>query len=933
MIINYLNYLSVNKNYFFYLKTLLSGANCRLCFCLIIATFAYTAVFAQSGTLNPVADSYTRNGTYGSDNYGNDTSLLIKGSSSSGYARFTYLKFSLGSLTNISSAKLRLYGRNTSNSSAISVSSYGVTDDSWLETGITFNNAPAASSTALGSATVSDEAKYYEFDVTGYVISQSNGDNVVSFLVKDPSNQNSNLSFNSRENGSNAPQLVISTSGTAEPSNALLFVENLDRFPANDNFVASRVQIPWTRDNKNYNTNHDSLTVRIHNKGISFLTLNDLTLSSTSRWKIEKLNGVAYTPGSGLPLTINSGTYADVTIRFIAVDQATRIKVIHDTLTISSNDDKFPAKIVYLNGMWQKKGEGSNEPYAQEVINTFGYKTSTGFSHTDPDRGDTAKLKGSEVRPSYFVRADSTRPISIRQMSAYHGCCVQSEKISWYLKGTTTLNTIFVHAAKDAQSVLQRKNGSASFAEGSFSSSGIFGFQVGYNDRTDASKNPGGKTGIRVWKALDAAGKIIPNTYLISNDYLGTSNTNYDYNDNMYYVKNVKPEKGSAFYSELSPSPSALDFNEKILQSDNSLALNLASLGKTYSNGSSDPAITISSIAITGENSSEFSAVMPSKTVLNPQENTTLTVKFNPTSQGLKIADLLIYYNNSQSPVRVPLYGIAKATGVTVTANYRINSGSSTPITINGKTWAADNQYSFDNLEPYTNPRLHEIAGTDDDPLYLKEQSSNGDKKPFRYQFPVSNGDYVVRLHFAEIYWGAPGSGINGGAGSRVMSVSIENELRLTNLDVSQEVGGATILIKNLPVTVTDGKLNINFSATVNRPMVVAVEVYSFRSAALAKPVNIVNAAANPDLNKARIYPNPVQKDFIIEFPHNYSGKSNLQIIDATGRVYDAGTVRLQPGSSLAKVNVSNLSLTEGFYYLKIVSETRPTEIIKLIIQ
>ncbi len=75
---------------------------------------------------------------------------------------------------------------------------------------------------------------------------------------------------------------------------------------------------------------------------------------------------------------------------------------------------------------------------------------------------------------------------------------------------------------------------------------------------------------------------------------------------------------------------------------------------------------------------------------------------------------------------------------------------------------------------------------------------------------PVTNGDYVVRLHFAEIVWGAPGNGLTGGAGSRVMNVSLENQLRLINFDVAKEVGPAAALVKNIPVTITDGKLNID---------------------------------------------------------------------------------------------------------------------------
>lgn len=898
------------------------------------------SVAASTQAITLLADAFVRDGSYSAINYGSDTSLLVKGSASAGYSRASYLKFSLDSVTKIGTAKLRIYGRNTDNTASINISAFGVDTDTWTEKGIAFNNAPAASTPALASAGVTDQAKYYELDVTDYVKTQLTGDKVVSFLLKDIANQNKNIAFSSKENTGNPPQLVIAaaeTVPTSAQSNALLFVENPDRFPANDYFVFSKVQIPWSRDTVTYNSNHDSISIRIHNKGINTLIIKDLVLSNSSAWKIVKLKGAAYVPGSGLPLSVGSGTYADVLVRFTAVDQATRVKILHDTLTVVSNDDKFPAKAVYLNGIWQYKGEGSNEPYAKEIINAFGFKTNVGFGHTDPDRGDSSKLKGDEIKPSYFVRADTARPISIRQMSSYHGCCTQTEAISWYTKGSGTLNAVFSHHAKDAQSVLPRKNSSASAAEGSFTPPGAFGFKVGYKDYTDAAKNPSGKIGIRIWKALDAKGNIMPNCYIVSNDYLGSTFTNYDYNDNTYFVKNVRPEKGTAFYSALTSTPSALDFGEKTLQTANSLTLNLASLGKIYADSSKDPVIVISSVSVVGENKSEFSASMPVKSTLNPQENTTLTVSFKPISQGLKIADLLVYYNNGQSPLRVPLYGIAKASGVTVTANYRINSGSAKPITINGKTWSADNQYAFDNLEPYTNPQVHQVAATDEDSLYLKEQSSNGDKKPFRYELPVANGDYVVRVHFAELYWGAPGSGLNGGAGSRVMNVSLENQLRLINFDVAQEVGGAAALVKSIPVTVADGKLNIDFSATVNRPMVVAVEVYSFRASASARPtlVSSTNAVTlENNLKKVNVYPNPVDKILHIQFPAKYIGSSNLQIIDVTGRTYNIGKINLQGGiSNTAEVNISNLYLKPGFHYLRILSETRASETIKLIVR
>jgi len=906
----------------------------KSCFTGFFLCVSYAAAFAQSSiTLLPVADAYVRNGSYAATNYGSSTSLVVKSATESGFIRASYLKFSLSTVSAVSSAKLRLYGRNVDNTERVSFSCYGVNNDSWTESGITYNNAPTALTTPSASASVTGVAQYSELDVTDYVKAQFGSDKIVSFAIKDLANQYLKLAFNSKENSQNKPQLIIATSGgtsgggggVVTSSNADLFIENLDKFPSNDRFIFSRIQVPWTRDGQHYNGNHDSLTVRIHNKGISNLIINNLTLSNSTTWKFVKLKGINYSASTSLPLTISSGTYADLTVKFVASNPASRVIILHDTLTIASNDGKAT---VFFDGLWQKKGEDVNEPHAQEVINAFGFKTKTGYGFSDPDKGNPTKLKGDEIKPSYFVRADASLPVSITQIGAYHVCCTTAETLRWYAKGSTTRTSIFTHIGKDAQSLLPRKATPNTVAAGVINPTTAFGFNVGKN-WTDASKNYLGKRGILVWKAIDAKGNIIPNSYIIGNDYLGGEHTNYDYNDNMYFVRNIRPEVGSAFFSALAANSSALDFGQKVLQTSNSLTLTLSSLGKSYSDGSKDPAITISSVAIVGENKSEFSASMPAKTTLYPQENTTLAVRFKPASQGLKIADLLIYYNNSQSPLRVPLYGIAKASSTTVTANYRVNSGSSSSLIINGKTWSADNKYSFDNLEPYGNSNLTKIACTDEDALYLREQSSNADKAPFRYEFPVSNGDYVVRLHFAEVYWGAPGSGVSGGAGSRVMSVSLENKLRLINLDVSREVGSATALVKNIPVTVTDGKLNINFSASVNRPMVVAVEVYSFRSSS-ARPSDFVGLENN--LKKVRVYPNPVQKTINIQFPSNYAGNTNLQIVDAIGRIYNIGKVNLQAGGSNKEINISNLSLKPGYYYLKVVSDVRPVEAIKLIV-
>ena len=97
------------------------------------------------------------------------------------------------------------------------------------------------------------------------------------------------------------------------------------------------------------------------------------------------------------------------------------------------------------------------------------------------------------------------------------------------------------------------------------------------------------------------------------------------------------------------------------------------------------------------------------------------------------------------------------------------------------------------------------------------------------YDIPLDNGNYTVRLHFAELWFGATGGG-NGGTGSRVFDVSLEGRLVEDNLDVFAEVGAETALIKEHQVNVSDGQLNIDFSSLasdggVRHPIINAIEI------------------------------------------------------------------------------------------------------------
>ncbi|QRR01395.1 CBM96 family carbohydrate-binding protein [Dyadobacter sandarakinus] len=178
-----------------------------------------------SPTLIPLADGLVSGGVYSNSNYVSTARLSVKQVPSGGNQnanRLSYLKFQLPTgKAVITSAKLRIYGHNNENNTSIAIHAYGVNNDSWTEQAITGDNAPAASTSSLGSAAVNDVYKYHEIDVTSYVNAQrQSGDVSVSFLLNDPNKSSTEVVFNSKEAGTNPPQLIYQTTNVVQTPNS-----------------------------------------------------------------------------------------------------------------------------------------------------------------------------------------------------------------------------------------------------------------------------------------------------------------------------------------------------------------------------------------------------------------------------------------------------------------------------------------------------------------------------------------------------------------------------------------------------------------------------------------------------------------------------------------------------------------------------------------
>lgn len=161
---------------------------------------------------------------------------------------------------------------------------------------------------------------------------------------------------------------------------------------------------------------------------------------------------------------------------------------------------------------------------------------------------------------------------------------------------------------------------------------------------------------------------------------------------------------------------------------------------------------------------------------------------------------------------------------VSSTSILRLNSGGP-EVAFGDVIFLEDTYFSDGNSEPFTNPEVTEIAETDQDEIYLTERISSAIRGTYSYDIPVTNGDYRVILHFAEIFWGQPGAGVAGGDNSRIFDVSVEGTTVLDNYDLFADVGGATATTKTFIVTVTDEELNIVLSATTDYPKLSAIEL------------------------------------------------------------------------------------------------------------
>jgi hypothetical protein len=170
-------------------------------------------------TMETVADSYVEDGSSTNSNFGTSANLKVKNQGpNTTFTRISYLKFDVHTLTNAPSVQLKLTPYQVDGAGVTNAFEL-VTNDTWTEAGITWNNQPGGSGVIITNMRGANYSANNQItiDVTGWV---TNG-GFFSFRATDPNTNAILIGFYSKEDAtaSHHPLLQFVNPGNNAPPN------------------------------------------------------------------------------------------------------------------------------------------------------------------------------------------------------------------------------------------------------------------------------------------------------------------------------------------------------------------------------------------------------------------------------------------------------------------------------------------------------------------------------------------------------------------------------------------------------------------------------------------------------------------------------------------------------------------------------------------
>ena len=210
---------------------------------------------------------------------------------------------------------------------------------------------------------------------------------------------------------------------------------------------------------------------------------------------------------------------------------------------------------VQLAGYWQLQTENENEPGLQTIVNKLaGYGTVISNTQTPnlPEGATTATYYGEEVVSPFWNIADSSQPISVIQIdgfsqrSGHEPDAAGADAADPRLVCAGQFNQDAPVSGRDRQrtNVFPLAAGTTNIASATFNpGSSTFGWYLDGNYSEDSRNTVGGGGGhhVRFYPVRDQQGNLIPNTWLVSLDYGSVTFENYDFQDLVFLVNNMRP--------------------------------------------------------------------------------------------------------------------------------------------------------------------------------------------------------------------------------------------------------------------------------------------------------------------------------------------------------------------------------------------------------
>ena len=208
-----------------------------------------------------------------------------------------------------------------------------------------------------------------------------------------------------------------------------------------------------------------------------------------------------------------------------------------------------------------------------------------------------------------------------------------------------------------------------------------------------------------------------------------------------------------------------------------------------------------------------------------------------------------------------------------------------------GNVWSGDRYFSGGNAGEQT---FSFLQGTTDPTMF--RTSRIGD---FRYDIPLTAGNYELRLHFAETNFG-PGTTPGRGESSRVFSVAMNGKPLLNDLDIYSAAGGnnqAYVRVFKDVSPALDGRLHLEFHSRVEQPLLNAIELVP-QIPGVLNPVRIVAQEDSYTDEAGRLWEPDryASGGILVTHPNTVTGASDRHLFDGERFGHFTYSIPVAPG-------------------------------------